>query len=195
MRTIPHPLLSTIPSVLLIGAESAARSRLHRTLRRSRFRTFVCAQFRDAAELMQFASVVVCHQPLPDTHWKAVLAQAERLPYPPSVVVTIPRPLTIDLDEANQAGVFVLLEPYDETELSNLIQRAHTEYQTVRELQSPRPVTLKRIDRVRALVRCTPSERKALTRWTESASTASFRTSRSPRREQSGTRLSSVSGE
>ncbi len=194
MRTTTHPLLSTVPSVLVIGKESPARARLHRALGRARFRAFVCAQLRDAIELMQYTSVVVCQQPLPGVDWKTVLEQAERLRYPPSVVVTIPRPLTVDLDEANQTGVFTLLEPFQESDLISFIIRAHTEYQTVRDLQSIRPAATPRSQRVRALARCGTSESRAVTRWTEAASTASFRTPGPPGSERTKSALRSVSG-
>lgn len=175
MRTFTHPLLATLPSVLVIGMESKARTRFHRLLRRAKFRTFVCAQLRDAIDLMQLVSVVVCHQPLDGFRWREVLLQAESLRNPPSVVVTIPRPLTLDLDEANQAGVFALLEPYYEAEISALIQRAHTEYQAVRQLQSAHADGLTLFEQLRASPIAAPAATPSESDWPETSSTVRFR--------------------
>lgn len=183
MRTFTHPLLSTLPCVLLIGEESKARARFHRILRRAQFRTFVCAQFRDAVDLMQFVSVIVCHQPLTDVHWMDVLRQAEKLRNAPSVVVTVPRPLTIDLNDANQAGAFALLVPYRDAELVALIHRAHTEYQTVRQLQSVHSTGRGRFDPVRIPTATTESEMQEPGKWTKSSSAARFQAPKPTRRE------------
>lgn len=175
MRTITHPLLATLPSVLVIGMESEARARFHRILRRAKFRTFVCAQLRDAIDLMQMASVVVCHQPLPGILWQDVLRQAEKLRNAPSVIVTIPRPLTIDLDEANQRGVFALLEPYHETEVTALIQRAHAEYQAVRQLQSAHADGLTLFEQLRASPMAVPADTRNESDWPDTSSGVRFR--------------------
>ena len=180
MRTFTHPLLATLPSVLLIGTESSARARFHRVLRGAKFRTFVCAQLRDAADLMHLVSVVVCHQPLPGIRWQDVLKHAETLRNAPSVVVTIPRPLTIDLDEASQAGVFALLEPYDDTELTTLVQRAHAEYQAVRQLDGAHPDPIATLERFRVAVGA-PAAVSSPAKWTETASTARFRAAKASR--------------
>lgn len=174
MRTFPHPLLATLPSVLVIGKESEARSRFHRILRRARFRTLVCAQLRDAIDLMPMASVVVCHQPLPGIHWQDVLRQAEKLQNAPSVVVTIPRPLTIDLDDANQRGVFTLLEPYSESEVTGIIRRAHAEYQAVRQLQSSHTDGRALFEQLRTPVAATTAQAEGKAKWLETSSTVRF---------------------
>lgn len=183
MRTFTHPLLATLPSVLLIGVESSARTRIHRILRRAKFRTFVCAQLRDALDLMHLVSVIVCHQPLPGIRWQDVLRQAEKLRSAPSVVVTIPRPLTIQLDEANQAGVFALLEPYHEAEVTALIQRAHAEYQVVRHLQSAPAGGLARLDQALLPAATGPADFREPPKWPESSTAVPFRAVSAPRRD------------
>ncbi len=183
MRTFTHPLLATLPSVLVIGMESKARTRFHRLLRRAKFRTFVCAQLRDAVDLMPLVSVVVCHQPLDGFRWQEVLRQAEAQRNAPSVVVTIPRPLTIDLDEANQAGVFTLLEPYHEAEVSALIQRAHAEYQAVRQLESAHADGLTLFEQLRASPIGVPANMQRENSWPDTSSAVRFQATDRPQRE------------
>lgn len=183
MGTLAHPLLSTLPCVLLIGNDSKARARLHRILLRSQFRTFVCAQLRDAVELMQFVSVIVCHQPLTDVHWKDVLRQAETLRNAPSVIVTFPRTVSNDLEEAYQAGVFALPLPYPDTELVSLVHRAHTEFQAVRQLQSAHSTGRERFDPFRIPTATAQSEIQDSSKWTKSSSAARFQAPKPTRRE------------
>lgn len=112
-----------------------------------------------------------------------MLRQAETLRSAPSVVVTIPRPLTIQLDEANQAGVFALLEPYHEAEVTALIQRAHAEYQVVRQLQSAPAGGLVRLEQVLLPAATGPADFREPPKWPESATAVPFRAVNAPRRE------------
>ncbi|MCC6262552.1 MAG: hypothetical protein IT169_03170 [Bryobacterales bacterium] len=129
---------------------------------------------------MHLVSVVVCHQPLPEIRWQDVLKHAEALRNAPSVVVTIPRPLTIALDEASQAGVFALLEPYDDTELTALVQRAHAEYQAVRQLDYAHRDPSASLEQFRVAVSA-PAAVPPPAKWTETASTARFQAAKAPR--------------
>lgn len=183
MGTFAHPLLSTLPCVLVIGNDSKARAQLHRILLHARFRTFVCAQFRDAVELMQFVSVILCHQPLTDLHWKDVLRQAETLREAPSVIVTVPRTTPQDLEDAYQAGVFALPVPYRDTELITLVRRAHTEYRTVRQLQSAHLTGLERFGPLPTPTATKQSEIQDSSKWTKSSSAARFQAPNPTQRE------------
>lgn len=79
---------ATPPSVLLVATETNERATLQAILQSAECRTFVCARCRDAVDLIQFASVVICEDTLPDGSWRDVLRTVQAFGRSPALIVT-----------------------------------------------------------------------------------------------------------
>lgn len=121
--------LATLPSVLLFGAESPARSRLHSILVNTRFRTLACARLRDALDLLPLASVVVVHPPLEDCNWEELRAQAEAVARPPELVQITTDSRESASEELHPAVRFALHTSWPGTDVTEFVRNAHHRWQ------------------------------------------------------------------
>lgn len=128
------------PSVLLIGPEDPQRFVLQSILQEARCRTFICARCRDAIDLIQFPSVVICEYSLPDGTWRDVLRAAQALENVPPVIVTS-RPAGGDLwaEVLNLGGYDVLAQPFRAEEVLWIVRSAHRRLPVRTETGAVRP--------------------------------------------------------
>jgi DNA-binding response OmpR family regulator len=140
MKQHANPPPAEHPSVLLIGPDDSRRSILRSILQQAGFRTFICARCRDAADLIPFASVVVCECSLPDGTWKDVLWTARARNRAPAFVVTS-REAAGDLwaDVINLGGSDVLAQPFRAEEVLWVVQGAHRRWRILGDNGSARP--------------------------------------------------------
>lgn len=117
------------PTVLLAATESSERTRLLAILQEANCRVFLCARGRDAMEMVEFASVVICEDPLPDCCWREILLRTQSGDRPPPVIVT-PRQSSGDLwPEALNLGAFdVLSQPIRADETMRVVRSAHRRF-------------------------------------------------------------------
>ena len=126
MKRHASPFVAAPPSVLLVAPETSERSALQSTLKGAECRTFVCARFRDAIDLIQFASVVICEQSLPDGSWRDVLRTAQTLTRPPAVIVTSRlADSKLWAEVLNLGGHDVLAQPLRAEEVMRAVRSAH----------------------------------------------------------------------
>ena len=129
MKRHANPLQAATPSVLLIGPDTSERSALQAILQAAECRTFICARCRDANDLMQFASVVICEQSLSDGSWRDVLRTAQMHAWPPPLIVTS-RLADSELwaEVLNLGGYDVLAQPFRAQEVMWSVKNAHRRY-------------------------------------------------------------------
>jgi len=129
MKKRATPPLTAPPSVLLVGPETSERSALQAILQTAECRTFVCARCRDAIDLMQFASVVICEQSLPDGSWRDLLRTVQVQTGPPALIVTS-RLADSELwaEVLNLGGYGVLAQPFRAQEVMWSVRNAHGRY-------------------------------------------------------------------
>jgi len=88
MKTYSSEPPAAHPYVLLIGPEDDQRAALRSILIEAGYRLLICSRLCDAADLIQFAPVVISEYSLPDGSWLDVLQAARRLWTEPAVIVT-----------------------------------------------------------------------------------------------------------
>ncbi len=117
------------PTVLLVAEESAERTQLQAILQEANCRVLLCARGRDALELVEFASVVICEAPLPDCSWHDILHRTQESTRPPSMIVTSRQTSGNLWAEALNLGVFdVLAQPICADETLRVVRSAHRRY-------------------------------------------------------------------
>ena len=148
MKRHASPFVGEPPSVLLVAPETSGRSSLQSILQGAKCRTFICARCRDAIDLMQFASIVICERFLPDGSWRDVLRTAQALTRPPSIIVTS-RLADSELwaEVLNLGGHDVLAQPFRAEEVVWAVRNAHGRYVAPRKtspgdsvIPEPRPI-------------------------------------------------------
>jgi DNA-binding NtrC family response regulator len=133
------------PTVLLVAAESAERARLQAILQEANCRVLLCARGRDALELVEFASVVICEAPLPDCSWQEILHKTQHRERPPAVIVTSTRTSGTRWAEALNLGAYdVIAQPVLADEALRVVRGAHRQYTLPGGSRAPaRPVGMK----------------------------------------------------
>lgn len=122
------------PSVLLVAPETDERFALQTILQSAECRTFVCARCRDAIDLIQFASVVICEDPLPDGSWRDVLQTVQAHGTPPALIVTSRlADNRLWAEVLNLGGHDVLAQPLRAQEVMWAVRSAHRQWRTVAE--------------------------------------------------------------
>ncbi len=116
MAKSPHLLQPAPPSVLLVAPEGSQRSALQAILREAGCRTFICSRCCDALDLIQFASVVIVEQTLPNGCWQDLVQAAGELSRVPAVIVATRQADANLRREVLQSGGFDLLAPPFQTE-------------------------------------------------------------------------------
>jgi DNA-binding response OmpR family regulator len=107
-------------------------------------RTFSCARYRDANDLIKFASVVICEQTLPDGSWRDVLRTAQALTNAPAIIVTS-RLAVGDLraEVLNLGGYDVLPQPYRAEEVMWIVRSADRQLTVLGETGAVRPSAIR----------------------------------------------------
>jgi DNA-binding response OmpR family regulator len=117
------------PSVLVIAPNE--RSSLQSILQKAECRTFVCARYRDALDLIDFASVVICEDPLPDGSWLDVLRAVQVLPRSPALIVTSRlADNSLWAEVLNLGGYDVLAQPLRAEEVMFAVRGAHRQWRS-----------------------------------------------------------------
>jgi DNA-binding NtrC family response regulator len=115
------------PSVLVIASNE--RSALQSILQKAECRTFVCARYRDALDLIEFASVVICEDSLPDGSWLDVLRGVQELRRSPALIVTSRlADNRLWAEVLNLGGHDVLAQPLRAQEVVLAVQSAHRQW-------------------------------------------------------------------
>ena len=117
------------PSVLVIAPNE--RSSLQSILQEAECRTFVCARYRDALDLIDFASVVICEDSLPDGSWLDVLRAAQVLRRSPALIVTSRlADNRLWAEVLNLGGYDVLAQPLRAQEVILAVRSAHRQWRS-----------------------------------------------------------------
>ena len=117
------------PTVLLAATESTERMRLQSILQEANSRVLICSRGRDAMELVEFASVVICEDPLPDCSWRDILLRAQSGDQPPPVIVTSRQCSSSLWSEALNLGVHdILAQPFCADETMRVVRSAHRRF-------------------------------------------------------------------
>jgi DNA-binding response OmpR family regulator len=143
--------------VLLVAPETDERFALQAILQSAKCRMFICGRCRDAFDLIQFASVVICEDSLPDGSWREVLRTLQALGRSPALIVT--SRLADDrlwAEVLNLGGYDVLAQPLRAQEVMWAVRSAHRRWRTVAESDSSQYRALPE----RVLERRRPAERK-----------------------------------
>lgn len=112
------------PNVLVIASNE--RSVFEAILQKARCRTLMCAGYRDALDLIELASVVICEHPLPDGSWKDVLRTVQAITTPPALIVTSRlADESLWAEVLNLGGEDVLALPLREQEVTWAVRSAH----------------------------------------------------------------------
>jgi DNA-binding response OmpR family regulator len=124
--------------VLLVAPETDERFALQTILQSAECRTFVCARCRDAIDLIQFASVVICEDPLPDGSWRDVLQTVQAHGTPPALIVTSRlADNRLWAEVLNLGGHDVLAQPLRAQDVMWAVRSAHRQWRTVAESDMP----------------------------------------------------------
>jgi DNA-binding response OmpR family regulator len=124
--------------VLLVAPETDERFALQTILQSAECRTFVCARCRDAIDLIQFASVVICEDPLPDGSWRDVLETVQARGTPPALIVTSRlADNRLWAEVLNLGGHDVLAQPLRAQEVMWAVRSAHRQWRTAAENDTP----------------------------------------------------------
>jgi DNA-binding response OmpR family regulator len=143
--------------VLLVAPETDERFALQTILQSAECRTFVCAPCRDAIDLIQFASVVICEDPLPDGSWRDVLQTVQAHGTPPALIVTSRlADNRLWAEVLNLGGHDVLAQPLGAQEVMWAVRSAHRQWLTVAESDASQYRAVPE----RVLERRRPAERK-----------------------------------
>ncbi len=124
------------PNVLVIASNE--RFAFQAILRKAGCLTLMCSGYREALDLLQFASVVICEDPLPDGSWLDVLRTLQAVTTPPALIVT--SRLADDrlwAEVLNRGGDDVLAQPLREEEVIWAVQSAHRRWQALAETDKP----------------------------------------------------------
>lgn len=117
------------PTVLLVAADSPERTRLQAILQEANCRVLLCARGRDALELVEFASVVICEVPLSDSSWQDILHEIGRRNRPPSIIMTSRQTANGLWAEAVNLGAYdVIAQPTLPGEALRVVRGAHRNY-------------------------------------------------------------------
>lgn len=117
------------PTVLLVAGESAERTRLQAILQEANCRVLLCARGRDAMELVEFASVVICEAPLHDCSWQEILHRTQRGERPPAIIVTSSQTSGALWAEAVNLGAYdVIAQPVLADEALRVVRGAHRQF-------------------------------------------------------------------
>lgn len=112
------------PNVLVIASNE--RSAFEAVLQKARCRTLMCTGYRDALDLIELASVVICEDPLPDGSWKDVLRTVQAITTPPALIVTSRlADESLWAEVLNLGGEDVLAQPLREQEVIWAVRSAH----------------------------------------------------------------------
>jgi len=129
MNRLNKQIATQQPTVLLVAEESTERARLQAILQEANCRVLLCARGRDALEMVEFASVVICEAPLPDCSWHDILHGTQESERPPSVIVTSRQTSGSLWSEALNLGAFdVLAQPICAEETLRVVRSAHRQY-------------------------------------------------------------------
>lgn len=126
------------PSVLLVSPESNERLALQAILQSAECRTFACGRCRDADDLIQFATVVISEDSLPDGSWQDVLRTVQALERPPALIVTSRlADNRLWAEVLNLGGYDVLAQPLRAQEVMWAVRSAQHQWRTVPESNAP----------------------------------------------------------
>ena len=117
--------------MLLVAPETDERFALQAILQSAECRMFICGRCRDAFDLIQFASVVICEDSLPDGSWREVLRTLQTLGRSPALIVTsrlADNRLWVEV--LNLGGHDVLAHPLRAQEVMMAVRSAHRQWRS-----------------------------------------------------------------
>ena len=138
LRTVPQVLVAA----LVVNPIPHDRSALRAIFARSKWKWVGVQTIEKASSWLAFSSpppVVICERDLPDGDWKLLYDQTEALPRPPRFIVSS-RLADEHLwaEVLNVGGHDVLATPFDEGEVSRVVQYASESWHRQWENATPR---------------------------------------------------------